>query len=333
MALATQARTRALTPAPTASVVSLATATDRFALNAKSAMTQRCYRSDWLAFTAWCRKAPLTPLPATPETVAQYLSQCALDGLSASTIGRKVAAISYAHRLKRLESPCRDERVRTVVAGIRRSVGTAPRRKQAITAERLTLMLAGLPDTLAGKRDRALLCLGFAGAFRRSELCALEVADLTETPDGLRILIRRSKTDQEGQGQEIAIPRGFRLRPVEAVQGWLAAAVITEGAIFRRITTRRLDGRGKPATELVGAEALCAHSVAHVVKRHCRRVGLDVTEFSAHSLRSGYVTSAVEANAPIMKIAEQTRHRSLDMLRVYSRRVDLFREHSGAAFL
>jgi integrase len=333
MALATQARSRALTPVPPASVVSLVTATDAFALNAKSATTQRCYRSDWLAFTAWCRAAGLTPLPADPEAVAQYLSQCALDGLSASTIGRKVAAISYAHRLKRLDSPCRDERVRTVVAGIRRSVGTAPRRKQAITAERLTTMLTGLPDTLTGKRDRALLCLGFAGAFRRSELCALEVADLTEVPDGLRVLIRRSKTDQEGQGQEIAIPRGFRLRPVEAIRAWLEAAGIVEGPLFRRITTRRLDGRGKPATEILGTEALCPHSVAHVVKRHCRRVGLDATEFSAHSLRSGYVTSAVEVNAPIMKIAEQTRHRSLDMLRVYSRRVDLFREHSGAAFL
>ena len=85
-------------------------------------------------------------------------------------------------------------------------------------------MLALCPDTLIGKRDRALLALGFAGAFRRSELCALEVADLAEMPDGLRVLIRRSKTDQEGQGQEVAIPRGYRLRPVEAVQTWLAAA-------------------------------------------------------------------------------------------------------------
>jgi integrase len=171
-------------------------------------------------------------------------------------------------------------------------------------------MLKGLPDTLAGKRDRALLALGFAGAFRRSELTTLTVADLTETPDGYRVLIRRSKTDQSGEGQEIAIPRGFRLRPVEAVQAWLTAAGITEGPLFRRVITRRLDGRGRPVTEIVGTEAL-----------------------TGHSLRSGYVTSAVEANAPILKIAEQTRHRSLDMLRVYSRRVDLFREHSGAAFL
>jgi integrase len=91
------------------------------------------------------------------------------------------------------------------------------------------------PDSLIGKRDRALLAFGFAGAFRRSELCALEVADLTETPDGLRVLIRRSKGDQEGQGQEVAIPRGYRLRPVEAVQTWLAAAEISQGPVFRAV--------------------------------------------------------------------------------------------------
>jgi hypothetical protein len=131
----------------------------------------------------------------------------------------------------------------------------------------------------------------------------------------------------------ITLPIASTLTTEQAVQAWLQAAQITEGPIFRRITTRRLDGRGRPATELVGADALTGHSVALAVKRHCQRAGLDPVEFSGHSLRSGYVTSAVEANASIMKIAEQTRHWSIDMLRVYSRRVDLFKEHSGAGFL
>src|SRR5271169_5747355 len=96
-------------------------------------------------------------------------------------------------------------------------------------------MLALCPASMIGRRDRALLCLGFAGAFRRSELCALEVSDLVEVPDGLRILIRRSKGDQEGQGQEVAIPRGYKLRPVEAVQTWLAAAEISGGPAFRAV--------------------------------------------------------------------------------------------------
>ena len=116
-----------------------------------------------------------------------------------------------------------------------RTTGTASEGQAPATADVLKQMLALCPDTLVGKRDRALLAFGFAGAFRRSGLCALEVADLTETPDGLRILIRRSKGDQEGQGQEVAIPRGYRLRPVEAVQTWLAAAEISQGPVFRAV--------------------------------------------------------------------------------------------------
>jgi integrase len=150
-------------------------------------------------------------------------------------------------------------------------------------------MLALCPDSMIGRRDRALLALGFAGAFRRSEFCALDVADLTEVPDGLRVLIRHSKTDQEGQGAEIAIPRGYRLRPVEAVQSWLAAAGINTGPVFRSV------GRGGR----VSCDALEADSAARIVKRYAqRRVGLDPAAYAAHSLRSGFLTSAAKAEAP-----------------------------------
>ena len=308
---------------------------DAFRQASKAETTIRAYTADVAAFENWCRSRGLGSCPASPDTVADHLGWCATEGrLSPSSIGRRTAAIRFAHKASGFDTPTSSETVRAAIAGIRRTLGVAPRhRKSPVTAERLADMLKGLPDTLAGKRDRAMLCLGFAGAFRRSELIALEVADLTETPDGFRVLVRRSKTDPNGEGQEIAIPRGFRLRPVEAVQSWLEAAGITEGVIFRRIVTRRLHGRGKPATELIGVDALSGHTVAAIVKRQCVRVGLDPAEFSGHSLRSGYVTSAVEANAPVMKIVETTRHRSIDMLRVYSRRVDLLREHSGAAFL
>jgi integrase len=122
------------------------------------------------------------------------------------------------------EPPTGSEAVKAVLRGIRRTIGSAKQGKAPATADLIGQMVALCPDNMIGKRDRALLCLGFAGAFRRSELCALEVADLTEVADGLRILIRRSKGDQEGQGQEVAILGGCRLRPVEAVQSWLAAA-------------------------------------------------------------------------------------------------------------
>jgi len=169
--------------------------------------------------------------------------------------------------------------VKSVMRGIRRAIGAAPKQKAPATADLIRAMLDACPDTLQGKRDRALLALGFAGAFRRSELVALKVADLAEVPDGLRVTIRRSKTDQEGLGQEIAIPRGYRLRPVEAVQAWLAAAEISSGPVFRPVLK---GGR-------VQAEPLTAHSVAAIVKRYAELAGLDPEQFAGHS---GYVRRA-----------------------------------------
>jgi len=172
-------------------------------------------------------------------------------------------------------------------------------------------------------RDRALLALGFAGAFRRSELVALRVEDLTVSADGFRVMIRRSKTDQEGAGQEIAILRGVRIRPVAAVEAWLAASGITEGFIFRPVLK---GGR-------IQAEALTGHSVATLVKAYAKRAGLDSALFAGHSLRAGFLTSSAEAGAGVLKMVEVSRHKSIDMLRTYVRRADLFKDHSGAAFL
>ena len=181
-----------------------------------------------------------------------------------------------------------------MLRGIRRTIGSAKQGKAPATADLIGQMIALCPDNMIGRRDRALLCLGFAGAFRRSELCALEVADLTEVPDGLRILIRRSKGDQEGQGQEVAIPRGYKLRPVEAVQTWLAAAEISTGPVFRAV------GRGGR----VSCEALADDSAARIVKRYASRVGLDPASYAGHSLRSGFLTSAAESGASIWKLSE-----------------------------
>ena len=210
-----------------------------------------------------------------------------------------------------------------MLRGIRRTIGTAKAQKSPATADRVRLMVDGCPDTLRGKRDRALLALGFAGAFRRSELVALTVGDVTEGPDGFRVVIRHSKTDQEGAGQTIAIPRGARLRPVEAVQAWLAAAGITDGPIFRRVRKN----------DMLGTEALTAASVAQVIKEHAAAAGLDPAAFAGHSLRAGFLTSAAEHGAGVFKMLEVSRHRSVETLRGYVRSADLFRDHAGAAFL
>jgi integrase len=259
-------------------------------------------------------------MPAHQGIVAAYLSWLADSGRKASTIGRRAAAIGYHHKIAGHEPPTNQEGVKAVLRGIRRTIGTARAGKAPATADLIGQMLALCPDSMIGKRDRALLAFGFAGAFRRSELCALEVADLTEVPDGLRALIRRSKGDQEGQGQEVAIPRGYKLRPV-AVQTWLAAAEISSGPVFRAVTR---GGR-------VSCGALADDSAARIVKRYARRVGLDPACYAGHSLRSGFLTSAAETGASVWKLSEVSRHKSLDTLRGYVRRVDLFKEHAGAA--
>jgi site-specific recombinase XerD len=195
-----------------------------FALAEKSLATRRAYKSDFRHFTGYCGDRGASPMPAAPDLVCAYLASLATAGAKASTIGRRAAAIRYAHRLAGHEPPTNVESVRATLRGIRREIGTAKTHKAPATADRVVDMLRAIPDTLIGKPDRALLVLGFAGAFRRSELVALTVADLVDAEGGLRVIIRYSKTDQEGQGQEIAIPHGSRLRPVEAVRAWLAAA-------------------------------------------------------------------------------------------------------------
>ena len=200
--------------------------------------------------------------------------------------------------------------------------GGAKVQKAPATADVVRSMLDGCPDTLKDKRDRALLALGFAGAFRRSELVALTVADLVEAPDGLLVMVRRSKMDQEGQGQEIATPPGRKLRPVAAVQDWLTAASITEGAVFRRVI------KGV----IVGAP-LSSDGIADIVKQHVTRCGLDPAVFSGDSLRSGVLTTGAEMGASVFKLMEVSRYKSVDTLRGYVRCADLFKDHARAGFL
>ncbi len=298
-------------------------ATMAYAEAAASPATLVAYASDWRDFSIWCLARGATPLPAHVGIVATYLSSLAHSGRKSSTIGRRAASIAWHHKRAGHEPPTNAEGVKAVLRGIRRTIGSAKQGKAPATADLIRQMLDLCPDSMIGKRDRALLAFGFAGAFRRSELCALQVDDLAETPDGLRVLIRQSKGDQEGLGQEVAIPRGYRLRPVEAVQTWLAAAEISTGPVFRAVALG----------DRVSDVALADDSAARIVKRYARRVGLDAAAYSGHSLRSGFLTSAAESGASIWKLAEVSRHKSLDTLRGYVRRVDLFKEHAGAAFL
>lgn len=298
-------------------------AASRYALASKAPASKRAYASDFRDFGAWCAERGLEPMPASVDTVSTYLADMAGKGLSASTIRRRAAALTYAHKLAGHEPPTSTEYVRAVLAGIAREKMVAPVRKAPVTVDVMKKLLRFVKDeTAVGARDRALLLLGFAGALRRSELVALDVEDIEETKDGLLVHIRRSKTDQEGAGRAIAIPAGGKLLAAEAIRRWLHVSGIATGPIFRsiqkggRITTARLS----------------AQAVAEIVKKYAGKAQLDASIFSGHSLRAGFVTSAFDHGADAFRIADVTGHRETKTLRVYDRR-GKFANHAGRKFL
>ena len=288
----------------------------------KAASTRKAYGTDFRLFKVYCDAKGVSALPASPETVAAYIAAEAKTA-KPSTIGRRVAAIRYAHKLAGVETPTDAEGVKATMRGIRRTFGGARNTKAPAVAAKMLGMVATTPDSRAGLRDRALLLLGFAGAFRRSELVALDVADLEENETGLLVSIRSSKTDQERQGVTIAIARGDIACPVKALRAWLDAAGIEAGPIFRPIDRH---GNLLPSR-------LTAQSVANIVKAYAGRAGFDASTFSGHSLRSGFLTSAAGKGASIFKMMDVSRHKSVDTLRGYVRDAELFKDHAGAGLL
>ena len=298
----------------------LLTQAQDFAKGARAENTLRAYRSDWRDFENWCRERNLVSCPASPQTVALYLTALSRTH-KVSTLTRRISAISQAHQTAGFASPTEESPVRLVMAGIRRSLGTAAEAKRPLLVPDLQAMVNAIPENLIGLRDRALLLIGFSGAFRRSELVSLNCEDLAETADGLVITLRRSKTDQEAEGRKVAIPRGREEAtcPVRAIQAWQEAAEVTAGAVFLRVNRHGLIIR----------QRLSAEAVAIVVKRWAGRIGYKTREFAGHSLRSGLATSAAIAGKSERAIMNQTGHRSVATLRRYIRDGNLFRENAA----
>lgn len=285
--------------------------------------TRKMYTSDLRVFAKWCKEHGQIVLPATPNTVMLFLAYEAKRGIKPATLVRRLAAIKMAHEASNYESPTQHKSVKVTLKGIKREQGTAPNKKAPITAERLTDMIAHCPDTLIGLRDKALLQLGFAGAFRRSELVALTCNDIERTPEGIKVTIRKSKTDQEGQGQIIAILNGTRFRVVDTLFTWLETANITKGNLFRSIK------KGGHVQSL----ALTDRSVANIVKNYAHKAGLNIDDFSGHSLRSGFITSGAAAGADLFKLMEVSRHKKPETVMGYVREKKLFENHAGEGFL
>jgi len=291
------------------------------ATRAKS--TLRAYAADWRDFLAWCTSHHVEALPSAPETVALYITHLA-GKRRVATVQRRLAAISQYHQDAGHATPIEDRLVRKTMSGIRRTHGVAPRRKSPTRTHLLRELVRDLPETAEGARDRALLLVGFASAFRRSELVALDRSDLIFDPDGARITIRASKTDQEQAGAIVGLPYGEHADtcPVRALRAWLAHLDDDRPPVFRRISRW-----GTPA-----CSRLSAQSVALIVKRHAAAVGQDPRRFAGHSLRAGLATSAAAGGATERDIMRQTRHRSVEMVRRYIREGELFHKGNAARF-
>lgn len=280
--------------------------------------TRRAYASDIARFERWGGT-----LPATNEMIAMYLAEYA-SSHAPTTLVRWLASLSKAHRAIQVRDPTKDELVRSVLRGIRRRYGRPPDQAAPVTREILFETLEAIPDDLRGIRDRALLLIGFAGGFRRSELVGLKLCDVAIQDEGLVLDLRRSKTDQTGQGRKIGIPfaRG-RHCAIKALRAWIDAASITGGLIFRSV-----DRHG-----VISTEGLSGQAVSQMIKERLECARLDPSGFSGHSLRSGFVTSAAKAGLSSWKIRQQTGHASDAMLARYIRDTEMFVNIPAGALL
>jgi integrase len=303
-------------PAPPLAAAAIAAA-KAYARDALAPETRRAYAADWAHFTSWCREAGCDPLPAEPAAVAAYLAAQA-PLYSRSALERRLAAIGHAHRLRELPWSAGHPAIRSTLRGIYRQHGSRPRQAAALTSIELRKLVAACPGDLAGLRDRALLLLGFAGALRRTELVGLDREHLRFAEAGLRLLLPRSKTDQEGKGVELGISRGKRREtcPVRAVEAWLEASACRYGPVFRKV-----DRWGNIEHSRLGGDA-----VRDILRRRAGQAGLTVAageRLSPHGLRAGFVTEAYMAGARDEQVMDHTRHRDLKTMRGYVRRAKL----------
>ena len=280
--------------------------------------TERALRGDLAHFEVWGGA-----VPATPATVCAYIADHA-GHQAVATIQRRLTSISKAHEIAGLPNPCRAEVVKATLRGLRRKHGTAQRQAKPLMRDDLLAVVDCLGEALRDQRDRALLLLGFAGGFRRSELVALERTDIETVRQGLIISIRRSKTDQEGSGRRVGIPHGrTRHCPVAAVESWLSVSAIDTGPLFRPITRH---GH-------VAANPLTGDAVSFLLRERLAAAGIDPEGYSGHSLRAGFATSAAQAGVSTLKIRAMTGHASDAMLARYVREGELFNGNAAAVIL
>lgn len=312
---------------------------EAYAAQAKADSTRRAYASDWRLFSQWCARRGVQPMPASEGSVLGFLIESA-EVAKVATLQRRLSAIREAHRLAGVPLRLESIAFRDAWKGIRRTHGHPALQKAAILTTELRRALATLPNNLKGKRDRALLLIGFAGALRRSELANLEVCRrdgasgwIEQTPDGLLLSLAHSKTDQQSVGDTVAVPYGSdpATCPVRAYQAWLVASGIVAGPVFRPVSRHGRIAAAAISDKVVAAvlkHALYAVAMADGLSRE--QAEERVMRYSGHSLRAGLATSAAANDCPGHSIQRQLRHRKFDTTARYIRAGEIFKQNAAA---
>lgn len=296
----------------------------------KSPATKMAYKSDLKIFDEWCRSRDLDTLPTTPEILVAYIIDRSDEGSAISTIARAVSAISQAHKLAGLNNPV-DDHVREALKGLRRLRGIAQRRARPLEFGQLVRIMKKLSASVMDRRNAAILALGWSCALRRSEIVGLNRDDIESVTEGIKIHLRRSKTDQEGAGRLIGIPfasDSAPFCPVDTILRWtnIAGGDAKDPVFFglTKLARKAYLPRQEYAVPKI-KKRLGDRTVVRIIKESLSMAGYDNVGYSGHSLRSGFCTSAARRGVPEYKIMEHTGHKSSRTMRGYIREGSLFR--------
>ena len=291
--------------------------------SSKANNTLRAYKSDFKDFGAFCSKHGLKSLPTEPKIVSLYLTHLSKNS-KFSTLRRRLVSISMVHKLKGLYLDTKHPIIVENLMGIRRVKGSIQKGKKPILINHLKLIINSINELNSNEikqlRDKALILIGFGGGFRRSELISIDYEDLEFVPEGLKITVRKSKTDQFGEGMIKGLPyfNDKNYCPVINLKEWLENSKIKSGPVFRRFS------KGSVLTD----KRLTDQSVVLLIKEYLRLAGIENKNFSGHSLRSGFATVAADSGADERSIMAMTGHKTTQMVRRYIREANLFKNNA-----
>ena len=292
--------------------------------NSKANNTIKAYKSDFNDFEVFCINNKFKPLPSDPKIISLYLTHLSTKDAKMSTLKRRLVSIGVIHKLKGYYLDTKHPSIIENIMGIKRRKGSVQKGKKPLLINNLRNIINVIDqqnkEEIKKFRDRSIILIGFAGGFRRSEIVSLDHDDLEFVPEGLKINIKRSKTDQFGEGSLKGLPyfENSNYCPVKSIQKWIKISNISSGPLFRRFT------KGSNLTE----SRLNDQSVALLIKQYLELAGIDSKNYSGHSLRSGFATTAADAGVEERNIMAMTGHKSTEMVRRYINEANLFKDNA-----